>query len=120
VRRRVGVVLAAAVVLTSVAAPAQAVEPETRPAGESTEAAPPGTPPPFPQQGTGELAKGSWIVMLKAGANPRADAPGLARRAGGSVGHVYTHALRGFQFKGSAKAAAALRRNPKVVSVTAD
>jgi subtilisin family serine protease len=102
---RTSTALAALVLIASLVAPAAAY-------AES--------PPPFPQTGTDVLARNSWIVMLKAGANPRADAPGLARRAGGSVGHVYTHALQGFQFKGSAKAAAALRRNPQVRSVTQD
>ena len=66
------------------------------------------------------LAHDSWIVTLSADANPRADAAGLARAAGGRVGHVYTHALNGFQFRGSAQAAAALARNPNVTAVQAD
>jgi subtilisin family serine protease/fibronectin type 3 domain-containing protein len=78
------------------------------------------TPPPFPQGGTDVLARDSWIVTLKASANPRTDAARLARKAGGSVGNVYSHAFKGFQLKGSAKAAAALRRNPQVRSVTQD
>ena len=67
-------------------------------------------PSPLPRPGTDKLARDSWIVMLERGADPRADAPGLAKKAGGNVGHVYRHAIHGFQFKGSAKAAAALRR----------
>ena len=78
------------------------------------------TAPPLTKGGTDALARGSWIVRLEAGADPRADAPGLARRAGGELGVVYSHALSGFQFKGSAEAAAALRRNPQVRSVTQD
>jgi subtilisin family serine protease len=122
-RRRVGVILAAAVFLASVAAPAHAVDPEKPAPGQAAPTgspAPNASPPPFAQQGTDKLAKGSWIVMLRAGAHPKADAPGLAKKAGGSVGQVYTHAIKGFQFKGSAKAAAALRKNPNVVSVTTD
>ena len=38
----------------------------------------------------------TWIVQLKAGVNPAAAAPGLAREHGGSVGYVYRHALKGF------------------------
>ena len=72
------------------------------------------------QVGTDVLARDSWIVTLVAGANPGADAPGLANAAGGRAGHVYRHALHGFQFNGSAQAAEALRRNPRVASVTPD
>ena len=66
-----------------------------------------------PQQGT-------WIVQLQAGVNPAAAAAGLAKQHGGTVGHVYRHALNGFSFRGSAAAAAALERNPKVTLVEAD
>ena len=59
-------------------------------------------------------------MRLKPGAHAAAAAPGLARKAGGRVGHVYTHAINGFQMKGSAAAAAALRRSARVLSVTRD
>ncbi len=62
----------------------------------------------------------TWIVQLKAGVNPAAAAPGLAKQHGGSVGYVYRHALNGFSFRGSAAAAAALAHNPKVTLVEAD
>ena len=62
----------------------------------------------------------SWIVTLRKGHDPKAEAPGLARQAGGTVTHVYEHALKGFAFKGSAKAADALRHNPNVRTVVAD
>jgi subtilisin family serine protease len=76
-------------------------------------------PPAFPSQGTDALARNSWIVILEKDADlGRAGA--MSRGAGGKVGLVYGHALRGFQFKGSAKAAEALRHNPKVASVEAD
>ncbi len=65
-----------------------------------------------PPDGADALAHDSWIVTLSAEANPRADAAGLARAAGGRVGHIYTHALNGFQFHGSAQAAAALGAQP--------
>ena len=81
---------------------------------------PTGSPPTFPQPGTDKLAQDSWIVTLKASAHPKKDAPGLARAAGGRAGLVYRHALKGFQFKGSAAAAKALSHNPNVVSVEPD
>jgi subtilisin family serine protease len=64
--------------------------------------------------------RGTWIVQLQAGVNPATTAPGLAKQHGGSVGYVYRHALNGFSFDGSAAAAAALERNPKVTLVEAD
>ena len=96
-RRPVVVLFAAALLLVTVITPAAATEA-------------PGDAP----------ARDSWIVTLADGANPSVDAPGLARAAGGRIGHVYTNALHGFQFHGSAKAAAALEHRPQVVSVQAD
>ena len=61
----------------------------------------------------------SWIVTLAATGDPL-EADVLARAAGGRVGHTYWHALRGFQFRGSSQAAAALARSPKVASVQPD
>jgi subtilisin family serine protease len=58
--------------------------------------------------------------MLDAKSSPAAEAPGLARQVEGRVGAVYEHAFHGFQFLGSGAAAAALSRDPHVVSVTAD
>ena len=65
-------------------------------------------------------ADGSWIVTLTADADAQALGPGLARGAGGGIGFVYRKALSGFQFKGSASAADALRQNPNVLMVTPD
>lgn len=65
-------------------------------------------------------ATGTWIVQLRADANPATAAGPLARAHGGSVGHVYRHAINGFSFRGSAAAATALARNPKVSAVEAD
>ncbi|HET9497246.1 MAG TPA: S8 family serine peptidase [Candidatus Limnocylindria bacterium] len=62
----------------------------------------------------------SWIVQLQPGVSPAADAPGLARLAGGRVGLVFPLAVNGFQFHGSATAAQALARLPQVASVTPD
>jgi subtilisin family serine protease len=77
--------------------------------------------PPLPTvPGSDLLARDSWIVTLVAGADPATEAPGLAKRANGKVGNIYSHALHGFQFHGSAAAAEALRQNPQVASVEAD
>ena len=73
-----------------------------------------------PKDGSGAAVPDGWIVTLKPDAEPAKAAPGLARAAGGSVTHVYRHALHGFAFKGSAKAAAALLHNPNVRTVVPD
>ncbi len=82
-------------------------------------AAPPSTPP-SPPVDPGHASATSWIVTMQ----PRADADRmagpLAKGSGGKAGFVFRHALHGFVFKGSAKAAAALARNPNVRSVVAD
>ncbi len=55
------------------------------------------------------------------GRQPRGSRPrAWLAAAGGSVGHVYQAALNGFQFRGSAQAAAALAHNPHVSSVSPD
>ena len=58
--------------------------------------------------------------MLEPGRAAPRMAARLTREVGGEVGLTFTQAIDGFQFKGSAAAAAALRRNPNVVSVTPD
>jgi subtilisin family serine protease/fibronectin type 3 domain-containing protein len=65
----------------------------------------------------GRIVRDSWIVTLQPRGNPARDAAGLARSVGGTTGHIYSHALRGFEFHGSAQAAAALKRNPNVRTV---
>ncbi|TMF33009.1 MAG: peptidase S8, partial [Chloroflexi bacterium] len=65
-------------------------------------------------------ATGSWIVALRPGRDAGQLAPGLARNAGGVAGRTFSHALNGFVFTGSDKAAYALRHNPNVRSVVAD
>jgi subtilisin family serine protease len=62
----------------------------------------------------------SWIVALVEGADASDEAPGMARRYGGRSGHIYEYALTGFQFLGTAQAAANLSRNPRVRTVLAD
>jgi subtilisin family serine protease len=64
--------------------------------------------------------KSTWIVQLRDGVSPAAAARGLAREQGGSVEHIYRHALNGFAFRGSAAAADALEKNPRVTLVEAD
>ena len=77
--------------------------------------------PPLPKvPGSDLLARDSWIVTLVEGANPAAEAPGLAKQANGIAGATYSHVFHGFQLHGSAAAAAALARNPRVLSVQAD
>ena len=65
----------------------------------------------------GTSSTGSWIVTLKAGRDPVSRASALARSAGGRATKVYSHALHGFAFTGSAREAAALRRDPAVRTV---
>ena len=65
-------------------------------------------------------APSSWIVTLEQGVDVGAGAPGLAREAGGGLGHLYQHALDGFEFRGSARAAEALSRSPRVRTVVAN
>ena len=62
----------------------------------------------------------SWIVTVNRGVDARRDAPGLAKAVGGTSGRAFGHALHGFVFKGSAKAAAALLKNRSVRSVVPD
>src|SRR6478672_1331664 len=86
----------------------------------SGSAASPGPDIKPPKDGPGHVVPGSYIVTLKKGVDPNKQAPGLAKAAGGHVDHVYTHALNGFAFKGSAKAAAALAKNPNVRTLVSD
>ena len=117
--RRIAAFFIVAVWLATLAAPVAAVEPQ-RVAHAPHPRVLSGKPPHLKAQGTDKYAQRSWIVRLKPGAHAAAAAPGLARKAGGRVGHVYTHAINGFQMKGSAAAAAALRRSARVLSVTRD
>ena len=63
----------------------------------------------------------TYIVVLKANSgNVPAAASEIGRAHGGAVGHVYEHALRGFEIRLPAPAAEAIRRNPLVAYVEAD
>ena len=65
--------------------------------------------------------RGSWIVVFHGNVgNPGAVANELAQRAGGQVGFVYEHALKGFSIELPAAAAAGLRNDPRVAFVEAD
>ena len=59
----------------------------------------------------------SWIVVLQPGTRSPNVAPSMAASAGGQADLVFEHVIDGFSFTGSAQAAAALSRNPNVVSV---
>ncbi len=63
---------------------------------------------------------GQYIVVLNDGADPGAEAKNASRAQGVAIDHVYTHALNGFAFRGSAAAAAALARNPNIRYVIPD
>ena len=61
-----------------------------------------------------------WIVTVGEGEHPGQLARQLSAHLGGHVDHVFRHALRGFSFRGSADAARALARNPRVINVVPD
>jgi hypothetical protein len=65
-------------------------------------------------------ASSTWIVTLRGDDDPAASARALVGAVGGQVRHVYRSALRGFAFQGSAAAASALARNPRVAAVEPD
>jgi subtilisin family serine protease len=60
------------------------------------------------------------VVLTPAAADIPAAAAALARSAGGQVGHVYEHALKGFSLTAAPAAAAGLARNPLVAYVEPD
>ncbi len=59
----------------------------------------------------------TWIVTLAGHASAQNEAPQLAGRQGGRLVAVYSNVLNGFAFAGSAAAAAALARDPRVAKV---
>jgi subtilisin family serine protease len=61
-----------------------------------------------------------WIVTLRGKFDPRTDANEVLKPHGAKARQLYRHALNGFSFRGSAAAAAALRKNPKVRTVVED
>jgi subtilisin family serine protease len=77
----------------------------------------------------GAVVPGSYIVVLKPGVAAKPGAAGLsaslvaldlAVRHGGTVTHVYEHALSGFAIRLSERAARALARDPRVEYVEED
>lgn len=64
-------------------------------------------------------ASTTYVVVLRDNTDPSAVAGEYTRR-GGRLQHVYSHALKGFALTLDATAAAALRRDPRVVSVEVD
>ncbi|HEX6372578.1 MAG TPA: S8 family peptidase [Longimicrobium sp.] len=69
----------------------------------------------------GQVIPDQYVVVFK---DDVKDAPGLARQLaaahGGTVGHTYQHAIKGFSVRLPAAAAAALARNPNVKYVEQD
>jgi subtilisin family serine protease len=74
--------------------------------------------PPAPPVADGVVS--SWIVTLEGGLDPRGVAPGLATQAGGHADRIFTHALHGFVFKGTAAQAQALAKRAGIRHVVAD
>jgi hypothetical protein len=67
------------------------------------------------------VVAGAYIVMFKADvANPSETAQGFGRAHGFKVGHVYSHALKGFSARLPAQAVAALQKNPNVSAIEPD
>ena len=60
-----------------------------------------------------------YIVVLKDNA-PSSKGKDIAAQHGVKLGHQYNSALKGFTFNGSAKAAAAIAKNPNVAYVEQD
>jgi subtilisin family serine protease len=70
---------------------------------------------------TAEQPRASFIVVLKAGVgDPAAIATEHARRYGGDVSHVFSHALQGFSLTVPEAAIAGISHDPRVDYVEAD
>ncbi len=63
---------------------------------------------------------GQYIVVLRDSADPEAEAKHAEKTHGAAIDHVYHHALKGYAFRGSAKAAAALAKKAEVAYVAPD
>jgi subtilisin family serine protease len=70
--------------------------------------------------GAGSAVAGSYIVVLKSGADPVAVAADHSRRLGLDVAFVYTHALKGYAAVVPAGSLDALRNDPRVAYVEPD
>ncbi len=60
------------------------------------------------------------VVLHESVESPAAAASEIAGQAGGQVGFIYEHALKGFSIRVPAQAVAGLKRNPKVKYVATD
>ena len=68
-----------------------------------------------------QVIPGQYIVVLKPGvASADQTARALVGRHGGSLGHVFRHAIQGFSLHGAAAAAEAIEKNPTVAYVEPD
>jgi subtilisin family serine protease len=63
---------------------------------------------------------GDYIVVLRDGTNVTSVAGAQTRSHGAALGKVYSHALSGYSARMSAAAAAAIARDPRVLSVEPD
>jgi subtilisin family serine protease len=61
-----------------------------------------------------------YIVVLKAGTDSSSAANEHARTRGAAVGHVYSHAIRGYSAKMTPGAAASVAQDPRVLWVQSD
>jgi subtilisin family serine protease len=61
-----------------------------------------------------------YIVVLKAGTDSSSAANEHARTRGAAVGHVYSHAIRGYSAKMTPAAAASVAQDPRVLWVQSD
>ena len=120
-RRTVPACLAAALALSltgasaAVAGPPGSVDDSAPPKGRPA-AAPVVTAP-----GAGTPVPGQYVVVFRPGTRGAGDlARSLTREHGGSLLHTYEHALQGFAARMPEGRAAALRRNPNVLSVEQD
>jgi subtilisin family serine protease len=69
----------------------------------------------------GPPSRASYIVVLKSGAGlPASVGSELSSRFGGSLAHVYSHAIQGFSLSLPTQVASALARDPRVAFVEPD
>src|SRR5437667_11012137 len=79
------------------------------------------TPDPGNRTAAVESVPGQYIIVLQDNvADPATVARDLVTAAGGSLLHVYTSAIKGFDARLSAPAAVVLQGNPLVASVEPD
>ena len=74
----------------------------------------------MPSAAAAPSGAGSYIIVLKDTASPSTMARAHASRYGAKVGHVYSHALRGYSATLPSDRVAALKADPNVAAVTPD